>query len=259
MDNVQAVQQVAQVATQVAQAGAEAQSLGMMSFLKDHFAHVAPLLSTGVIGVAIIWERFQALFVKYPIQNQEGFFDQIQNLVLSGKTADAVALCDRYPGKPVARVVKGALLRAHLPESMIEQGLQYEVGEATQAITKRTSFLATIANVATLLGLFGTIAGLIQSFEAVGKASPQLKSTILSNGISVAMNATMLGLAVAIPCMIAYSVLMNRSNRMTAGLEHAALKTLEILKQRYYSIETQEVQAWDRGEKSSHDTSRSVA
>lgn len=132
-----------------------------MQFLRESFFHVAPILVAGAIAIAIVVERARALYQIYPIANSESFFDKLQDLILAGKINDALALCDKFPGKPAAKVVKGALLRAHQPESLIEHGLQLSVGEATQAIQKRTSFLATIANVATLLGLLGTIAGLI--------------------------------------------------------------------------------------------------
>lgn len=210
---------------------------GFFDFVRQNFMHVAPILAAGAIAIAIIAERSRALFQVYPIQDQQGFFDKVTDLVLAGKNQDAVALCDRFPAKPTARVVKQALLRAHQPEALIEAGLQIAVGESTQAIQKRTNFLATIANVATLLGLFGTIAGLIQSFEAVGHADPQQKSALLAAGISTAMNATMMGLGVAIPCMIAFSFLMNRTNRLLADIEQSAIRTLDILKQRYYQAE----------------------
>jgi len=209
-----------------------------MDFLRTSFFHVAPILIAGACAVAIIVERTRALFSTYPIQDQQGFYDKIRDLVLNGKVGEAVSLCDRYPAKPAANVMKAALLRAHQPESLIEQGLQIAVGDASLAIQKRTSFLATIANVATLLGLFGTIAGLIQSFEAVGHADAQQKAALLAAGISTAMNATMLGLGVAIPCMIAYSFLMNRTNRLISELDGSAIRALDILKQRYYAAES---------------------
>ncbi|MGK5084950.1 MotA/TolQ/ExbB proton channel family protein [Bdellovibrionota bacterium FG-1] len=199
---------------------------------------MAPIILAGLIAIAIIAERVRALFSTYPIRNPQAFFDKITDLILADKVSDAIQLCDRFNGKPAAQVVKQALLRAHQPETLIEHGLQLSVGEATQAIQKRTSFLATIANVATLLGLFGTIAGLIQSFEAVGHADPQQKAALLASGISQAMNATMMGLAVAIPCMVAFSFLMNKSNRLVADIEHSAIRVLDILKQRYYAAET---------------------
>jgi biopolymer transport protein ExbB/TolQ len=212
-------------------------------FLRASFLHVAPILVIAVIGIAIIAERTRALYSVYPIRNSQDFFERLTQMILAGKLGEAVSWCDRMPSKPVAKVVKQALLRAHQPESLIEHGLQLAVGEATQMVQKRTAFLATIANVATLLGLFGTIAGLIHSFEAVGHADPQQKSALLAAGISQAMNATMMGLGVAIPCMIAYAFLINRTNRMIAEIDHGAVHVMDILKQRYYSAE---VEAFDR-------------
>ncbi|MBC7691509.1 MAG: MotA/TolQ/ExbB proton channel family protein [Methylotenera sp.] len=208
-------------------------------FLRTSFWHVMPILVAGTLAVMIILERVRALFKVYPIQNTPAFFEKISDLIMTGKVGEAINHCDKYPAKPAAVVTKQALLRANQPESLIEHGLQLAVGEATQAIQKRTSFLATIANVATLLGLFGTIAGLIQSFEAVGHADAQQKSALLAAGISQAMNATMLGLAVAIPCMVAFSFLMNRTNRLVSEVDQAAIRTLDILKQRYYAAETE--------------------
>jgi biopolymer transport protein ExbB/TolQ len=217
---------------------------GFFEFIRTSFWHVAPILIAGAIAVAIAAERARALFSIYPIRDSQGFFDKITDLVLAGKFNEAVALCDRLQAKPVARVAKEALLRAHQPESLIENGLQIAVGDATQAIQKRTVFLSTIANVATLLGLLGTIAGLIASFEAVGHADPQQKSALLAAGISTAMNATMMGLGVAIPCMIAFSFLMNRTNRLLADIDQSAMRVMDILKQRYYQAET----SWTKNE-----------
>jgi biopolymer transport protein ExbB/TolQ len=105
----------------------------------------------------------------------------------------------------------------------------------------RTGFLSMLANVVTLLGLFGTVAGLIQSFEAVAFADPQQKSTLLSQGISTAMNATMMGLGVAIPCMVAFSYLMNKSNGLMGELDNDVLETVDIIRQRSCGVETKRV------------------
>ena len=88
-----------------------------------------------------------------------------------------------------------------------------------------------------MLGLLGTIIGLIQSFEAVGNASAQERAALLATGISTAMNATMMGLGLAIPCMLAFSYLMNRANRLNADLDQSAIRTLDLLKQRYFSVD----------------------
>ncbi|OFZ73846.1 MAG: hypothetical protein A3K03_01140 [Bdellovibrionales bacterium RIFOXYD1_FULL_44_7] len=87
------------------------------------------------------------------------------------------------------------------------------------------------------MGLFGTIAGLIHSFQAIGQADAQQKSALLAVGISQAMNATMLGLAVAIPAMVAFSLLINRSNRLVAEVDSSAMRAMDVLRQRYYTVE----------------------
>lgn len=241
----QTSQVVNQVANQIAnpavaqagQAAAQADQLGMLNFIMENLSHVAPILICGVAAIAIIFERIRSLYQLYPISDSDGFIDRARILILGGKMNEAIALCDSAPQKPIAQVIRAGLMRAHQPEHLIENGLAIAITRASQQVQKRTSFLATIANVATLLGLFGTIAGLIQSFQAVGHADAQQKSQILAAGISTAMNATMMGLGVAIPCMVAFSFLMNRTNRLISQIDEAGIRTLDMLKQRHFAEE----------------------
>lgn len=207
----------------------------MFDFVKNNFVHVAPILVCTGFAVAIMFERGITLYFRYSMSGQSQFFEKVRQLVLSGRIAEAVAFCDRYPSQPVARVVKEGLMRTQLPEEVIQHGLEITVSELQQLVQKRTPFLATIANVATLLGLFGTILGLIHSFEAIGSASAQQRSALLAAGISTAMNATMMGLAVAIPCMVIFSVFAAKTNRINAEIEQAATRMLDIIKQYFYS------------------------
>ena len=211
--------------------------MDFFAFIQDHFAHAAPVLLAAVFGIAIMIERMRALVQVYPLKDSRAFMQKIEEFVSRNEMAQAVALCDQHIEKPVARVVKAALLRSHLPDEAVEQGLGIAVSEENQKIAKRTPFLATIANVATLMGLFGTILGLIQSFKAVADADPAQKSALLSAGISTAMNATMLGLGVAIPCMVAYAFLQNRTNKLQHEVDEAALKTLDVIRMRYFRPE----------------------
>ncbi|MDR3607062.1 MAG: MotA/TolQ/ExbB proton channel family protein [Oligoflexia bacterium] len=208
---------------------------GIGEFIQENFMHVAPILIAGAIALVIALERLAALIWSYPLNRPSAFYEKIRNLILNEKISEAIAYCERYRQKPAANVVREGLLRAHQPESVIAHGLEIAVGEAQERIGARTAFLATIANVATLLGLFGTILGLIQSFEAVGGANAQQRSALLAKGISTAMNATMLGLAVAIPCMILFSFLTNRTNRLNAEAERAAIRVMDFIKQLYFS------------------------
>lgn len=210
-------------------------------FIVNNWSHVLPIIIAGVFAIAIVLERTKAVFFTYPLQGRTKFYHRVRELVMADKIQDAIALCDQYPQKPAAQVMKEGLLRAHLPEQMVSDGLNIVVGEWVEQISKRTAFLSMIANVATLLGLFGTIAGLIQSFQAVGTANPQEKSALLAAGISTAMNATMMGLGVAIPAMVAFSFIMNRTNRMVGELDQCTLETLDIIRQRSYGVETKRV------------------
>lgn len=211
--------------------------MGFIEFITGNLSHVLPILIVGVFGLAIILERIKALYASYAMRDVETFFDKVTQAVTRGKLQEALSHCEKAPKSMIARVVKAALTRAHMPETVIEDGITMAINQATHAIHKRISFLATIANVATLLGLFGTIVGLIHSFEAVGHADAQQKSALLSAGIATAMNSTMLGLGVAIPCMIAFSILVNRANSMISELENSSVRILDILKQRYYSTD----------------------
>jgi len=208
--------------------------INLMNFLRDHWTHAAPILLAGAVAVAIIFERSMALFVAYPMRGMSKFLDNVRELIFAGRQKDALALCERYERKPAVQVIKQGLMRAHQPVYLVEQGLEIAVSEIVLKIQRRTGFLATIANVATLLGLLGTIAGLIQSFEGVGSADAQQKTALLAAGISTAMNATMLGLGIAIPCMIAFSLLANRANRLVAEVDQAALRVTDLLKQYHH-------------------------
>jgi len=211
--------------------------MDFLSFIRDHFMHAAPILACGALAIAIVFERFFALYFFYPLWRPEAFYKKVSTQVMNANINQAAQLCDPYRRKPAVMVVKAGLLRAHLPDGLIQDGIQLSIQKCSRAILKRTPYLATIANVATLPGLFGTIAGLIQSFEAVAHADPQQKSALLSAGIATAMNATMLGLGVAIPCMIAFSFLTNRTNLLVSDLETAATRTMDMLKQRFYASE----------------------
>ena len=211
--------------------------MNFFEFIQTNLAHVAPLILMGGFAIAVIVDRVKALFKEYPIQDVTGFMARVSECVIAGKTSEALAICDQYSTKPAARVVKSALTRAHLSEDLIQHGIDLSLAEEAEKISKRTPFLATIANVATLLGLFGTIAGLIRSFEAVGHADPQQKSAMLANGIATAMNATMLGLGIAIPCMLAYSFFMNRQNKLISELYAAGTRVVDSIQQSFYAAE----------------------
>jgi biopolymer transport protein ExbB/TolQ len=108
--------------------------------------------------------------------------------------------------------------------------------EEQTRIEKRTGFLAMLGNVATLLGLLGTITGMIKSFAAVGNANATEKAALLASGISEAMNATAYGLIVAVPALVMYAVLQNRTNALSDDLNKAALRLFIWLTYNYETV-----------------------
>ena len=199
--------------------------------------HIGPLVLMGAFAAAIAIERFFALFITYPLRNSEQFYEAIKKNISEDRISEALSLCDRKSKSPAAQVVRVGLMRVNQPEDIIENGLGMAISEGQERVQKRTGYLATVANVATLTGLFGTVLGLVQSFEAIGGASAQQKATLLAAGISTAMTATLLGLGVAIPCLLIYAFYVNKTNRLNKELEGAASKTLDMIKMKFYSTD----------------------
>jgi biopolymer transport protein ExbB/TolQ len=107
--------------------------------------------------------------------------------------------------------------------------------EAIPRMEKRTHYLSTLANIATLLGLLGTIIGLIQAFTAVSNADPAEKADLLSASISVAMNTTAFGLMAAIPLLLVYALLQSKTTAIVDSLEMASVKFLNIFSEQAFS------------------------
>ncbi|MDO6748892.1 MotA/TolQ/ExbB proton channel family protein, partial [Gilvimarinus sp. 1_MG-2023] len=104
--------------------------------------------------------------------------------------------------------------------------------EAVPQLEKRTQYVATMANIATLMGLLGTIMGLIAAFTAVANAAPAEKATLLSQSISVAMNTTAFGLMAAIPLLLLHTYLQTKTNEIVDSIEMAGVKFLNIITER---------------------------
>jgi biopolymer transport protein ExbB len=120
---------------------------------------------------------------------------------------------------------QGAVRRRDDIEIAMEEGMM----EITPQLEKRTQAIALLANIATLLGLLGTIVGLIQAFNAVANANPAEKADLLSASISVAMNTTAFGLIVAVPLLLAHAYLNSKTGEIIDSLEMASVKTLNII------------------------------
>lgn len=179
-------------------------------------------------AIAIVLERFVFLQTRYKV-NTEEFMAQVKKLVQAGNVDRAVKLCEAAP-LPLLEVVHSGLTRMNRSEEVAIAAMEEKMGEVVPALEKRTPMLWTLANIATLIGLLGTIRGLIRAFAAVGTISdPAQKTSFLSAGISEAMWNTFLGLLIAVTCMIFHLVLHTMSKNNKHDLERAVMQIENLL------------------------------
>lgn len=183
------------------------------------------ILAAQIVSVAIIIERAIALFAARKV-NQKDLSKVIAEDIRSGNLDKALRRSMQLGSKEPLGVVAAAGIQAAMDmggKEEIQLKMDEVLLEENSRVEKRIGFLAMFANVATLLGLLGTITGLIHSFAGIANANPAEKATILSQGISLAMNTTAYGLIVAVPALIMYAVLQNRASRLTDDLNKGAL------------------------------------
>ena len=181
------------------------------------------------VGLAIAIERFIYLTAARSKSRktwdslvpliQQGNYDQASDLVSKSKASIAHMLA-----YGLARIKERTQHRDEI-ETAMEEGLM----EVIPRLEKRTHYLATLANIATLMGLLGTIIGLIQAFTAVASADPSQKADLLSSSISVAMNTTAFGLMTAIPLLLMHALLTTKTTELVDSFEMAAVKFLNLI------------------------------
>lgn len=200
-------------------------------FFEDGGVFMYFILLLLAVGIAIAIERFIYLSAAKNSSNKvwntlvpilkKGDFDQA--LKVSSESKAAMAHIFSYG---LAHIKERSQHRDEI-ETAMEEGLM----EITPRLERRTHYLATLANIATLMGLLGTIIGLIQAFTAVASADPAQKADLLSASISVAMNTTAFGLMAAIPLLLLHAVLSTKTTEIVDSFEMAAVKFLNIISQ----------------------------
>lgn len=201
----------------------------LVRFFQDGGFFMYLILLVTSVGLAIAVERF--LYLSRASTSSRKVWDDVVPLVQRGNIDQAMqvasnsnAVMGNMLAYGLARVKKQADHRDEI-ETAMEEGLM----EVIPNLEKRTHYLATLANVAMLLGLLGTVAGLIEAFGAVAHAEPSQKAELLSAAIAVGMNATAFGLGTAIPMMLLYSFLQSKTTSLVDSLEMAAVKFLNML------------------------------
>ncbi|MCZ6818752.1 MAG: MotA/TolQ/ExbB proton channel family protein [Calditrichaeota bacterium] len=192
------------------------------------------LLLTAAFMVAIALERGYYIWVKSNI-NASMFMNEIRRLVVAGKYNQAVELCDSVSDKALPRVVRPGLQFVARNKNVDFRAVQNSLDEGTLEVIpklqERTGFLAMIGNVATLIGLMGTIYGLIMAFSAVSHAGYDAaqKSAFLAAGISTAMNTTLMGLAIAVPAIMIYTIINTKTLKIIDEIDEHSVKLINLL------------------------------
>lgn len=186
------------------------------------------ILAVSIIAIAVTIERFIYLFFKYSV-NAEPFMAQIQKLVMANNIDRAIKLCNAQPAAALPRVIKAGLTRANKGEVEIQNAIEEATLEVVPMVQKRTPTLQPLANIATLLGLLGTIIGLIEAFKALEKATPETRQQLLAKGIALAMNTTAFGLIVAIPTLVFHMILSSMTKKILDEIDMYSVKLENLL------------------------------
>lgn len=203
----------------------------LMKFAVDHYLLDGVIGLMAVFACALIGERIKALYFSYSLEADK-FMAKVMKLVEGDKIDEAITFCAANEAKPLAYVAKRILERSDRDEAALDASLDIAASEIAPQLSRNLGYLAMVSNVVTLVGLLGTVVGLIMSFKAVSFADPAQKQTLLADGISLAMHATAAGLLVAIPVMVFYSFLHARQGKLFSEIDLHSARLIEQLKSR---------------------------
>ena len=203
----------------------------VIRFFQDGGLFMYPIAVVLVIGLTIAIERF--IFLRVALSTNRRAFDSLMPLLKKQDYKSVIKIANSSSAS-VAQIISLGITRVPISRRRedIEHAMEEGILEAVPRLEKRTQYLATFANVATLLGLLGTIIGLIAAFTAVANADPAEKATLLSQSISVAMNTTAFGLISAIPLLLCHAFLQSKTMEIIDSLEMAGVKFLNILSEK---------------------------
>lgn len=184
-----------------------------------------------IISIAIIIDRSVAVFFQLHLDGTR-FMQQVEKLVVSNNIDKAVKLCNAAPKAALARVLRAGLTRANRGVLEIGNAIEEETLSVTPQVMKRVPALWSLANIAVLVGLLGTVTGLIKAFGALGQAAPEQKQILLTQGISEALNNTAFGLFIAVVCIASHLVISSRAKKIVEEIELNSLKLENMLTRR---------------------------
>lgn len=200
-------------------------------FFQQGGTFMYPILFVFGLGVAIAIERW--VYLTMAGASNRALWKRVVPYLKAGNFQQAVGVTSKSKSA-IGKVMTYGLYRVASARRRddIEKAMEESLMEVLPRLEKRTHYLATFANIATLLGLLGTIMGLISAFTAVANANPAEKADMLSGSISVAMNTTAFGLMAAIPLLLIHTLVQTKTNQIIDSLEMASVKFLNAVTER---------------------------
>lgn len=199
----------------------------VVKFFQDCGLFIYPSLLIMALGISIAIERL--IFLNRARSANRRLWAQVLPLLQSGRFKEVHGVTETSDAA-IGKIVSNGLARMQSPSRRedIDAAMEEGMMEIVPRLEKRTHYIATFANVITLVGLLGTIIGLIKGFTAVAQVNPAEKAELLSASISIAMNNTAFALMVAIPFLLVHSFLQARTNEIVDGLEAAKMSFLNL-------------------------------
>lgn len=191
-----------------------------------------PIILCSVLALAIVIERFYNLY-KAKIDTKD-FMNNVEITIKRNRIAEAIKICDKTPG-PISRIVKAGILKHDRPRQEIRESIEDAGHQEVPRLEKHLSLLATIAHISPLLGLLGTVTGMVRAFQIIQEKATSFNPVSpgdLAGGIWEALLTTVAGLIVAIPTVVAYNYLVSRIDEFVLEMERSATDVMNILSER---------------------------
>ena len=203
----------------------------IVRFFQGGGAFMYPIAIVAVIGLVIAVERW--VYLTVAAMRNRALWNDLTPLLGQGNFKQAVAVTSGSDSA-IGQILNYGLARVQSARRRddIEKAMEESLMEVVPRLEKRTHYLATFANLATLLGLLGTVMGLIRAFAAVASINPAEKANLLSASISVAMNCTAFGLMTAVPLLFVHAFLQTKTTELVDSLEMASVKFLNAITER---------------------------
>ncbi len=184
------------------------------------------LVLASAVALAVFLERM--LHYHRAQINSFEFLNGIRNVLKQKNVVEGLSICDATPG-PVARLVKAALLNRERGREGVREALEEAGMQEVPKLEEKLNVIATIAQIAPLMGLLGTVLGFIKVFEVMEREGQFAHASLMAGGVWQALIATALGLAVAIPCYIGYNYLVSRVNQIVLDMERASNEIVSLV------------------------------